>query len=259
MGHLRNYSHPREPRYALCDSLPPRNFLPEKLKIISWNICYSKRIGEAVALLRQSPELQNADIICLQEMIPKAVEELASKLQYNYVYYPAAYLFKIKNDFGNAVLSKWPIIADHKIILPKITNEHMQRIAVAATLNIAGKKVLVLSIHARMFIHSWKWHIPLAVLEKYISDIPFAIMAGDFNTLTSRSSHALANLLKAANFNWIHDESSWSYRHWYLFNKKSCLDHIFVRGFKAEKFGHVLNFQPSDHLPVWAELSWFHQ
>ena len=259
MGRLHNYSDPKGPRYALCDSLPPRNILPEKLKIVSWNICYSKHISKAIELFHQSPELHDADVLCLQEMLPEAVKKIASKLHYNYVYYPACYLLKIKNDFGNAVLSKWPIMADHKLILPKITNEHMQRIAVAATLDIAGKKVLVLSVHARMFIHSWKWHIPLSVLENHISSSPYSIIAGDFNTLTNRSNRALAKLLEAGNFQWIHDSSCWSYRHWYLFNKKSYLDHIFARGFKAQKVGHILNFKPSDHLPIWAQLNWLHQ
>lgn len=36
----------------------------------------------------------------------------------SWVYYPAIFRHRSDKDFGNAVLSRWPIIADKKIVLP---------------------------------------------------------------------------------------------------------------------------------------------
>ena len=257
----RPYNHPdpEKPRYALTDHLPKRP-PSETIKVVSYNIQYSLRIPQAIELLTQNLETHEADILCLQEMTPEAVKEIALKLHYNYVYYPAAYHPKIKNDFGNAILSKWPIIHDQKIIFPKISHERMQRIAVQATVDCGVHKLLVFSVHTKMLMTPNQWPIPMNTLLKHVPPaIPYSLIAGDFNTLWSKSTKTIAGLLAQANFDWVHDKSCWTYQYKYFFNKKSYLDHIFVKGFTVRKFGHILNFKVSDHLPLWAELTWLHQ
>ncbi len=254
-----NYTHSEKPRYALRDHLPKRSFC-ESIKVVSYNIEYSLRISQVIELFKQTPQIYEADIFCLQEMTPEAVQEIALKLRYNYVYYPAVYHPKIKNDFGNAVLSKWPIIHDQKVILPKISHEKMQRIAVGATIDFGVHKLLVFSVHTKMLITPSQWPVPINALLNHIpSASPYCLIAGDFNTFFKKSTDTVVNLLAQANFEWVHDQSSWTYRYRHFFNKKSYLDHIFVRGLTARNFGHILNFKPSDHLPLWAELRWRHQ
>ena len=253
-----NHSDPDKPRYASVNSLPKRPF-SETIKIVTYNIQYSLRIPEAIQLL-EHPQIQDTDILCLQEMTPEAVQEIALKLHYNYVYYPAVYHPKIKNHFGNAILSKWPIIHDQKIIFPAISNERMQRIAVKATIDCGPHKLLVFSLHTKMLITPSQWPIPLHILLNHIPPAtPHCLIAGDFNTFFLKSARVVANLLAQAHLTWIHDPSCWTYQQQYFFNKKSYLDHIFTRGLAAQTFGHIPDFKGSDHLPLWAQFTWLQQ
>src|SRR4029453_985716 len=81
-------------------------------------------------------------------MDPRGVERVASALGYNYVYYPAVYHPRAHQDFGNALLTRWPVREDRKIILPERNRfRDMQRVTVAATLDVAGTPVRVYCTH----------------------------------------------------------------------------------------------------------------
>ena len=122
-----NYTHPYKPRYASLNAVCEKRKFDGIIKVITYNIKLSKKIDKAAQLLAQHDDLNDADIICLQEMDPAGVKHIAHALKYNYVYYPAILHPRSEKDFGNAILSKWPIVSDQKIILPKIGTGRLQR------------------------------------------------------------------------------------------------------------------------------------
>ena len=129
----RNYSAPDGPRFAgqFAGTAPAR-----AIRVVSFNIKYGRNVTGAAALLRGDVRLKDADVIALQEMDEVGVECLARTLGLNYVYYPAAVHPADHRNFGNAILSPWPIEDDVKIPLPHLGRfRKMQRIAVAATVS----------------------------------------------------------------------------------------------------------------------------
>ena len=225
------------------------------IKIVSYNIRYSLKIDDAIALIQNSPALSNADVICLQEMVPGGVEKIAKALQYKFIYHAATYHSKIKEDFGNAVLSKWPILDHSKIVLPKLGLAKMRRIAVRARLRIQDEDITVVCVHLSILATAAERKILIRlILDSIPSSTQYCVIAGDFNTFTQKSTETIVSAFKEGGYHLATRQLNFSYRHWYLFNKKSVLDHIFCKGFNIVSTGKVSDFSPSDHLPIWAEL-----
>src|SRR5260370_42537525 len=78
----------------------------------------------------------------LQEMDAPATQRIAAAMGMAYVYYPAGVHPRTHRDFGNAILSRWPITADQKLLLPHLGRlRHGQRIATVASIQAATSTV----------------------------------------------------------------------------------------------------------------------
>ncbi|MCK5083671.1 MAG: endonuclease/exonuclease/phosphatase family protein [Candidatus Omnitrophica bacterium] len=254
--HFINYSLSTTPRYSSTVNPPYKNTHREKIKVVSYNIKHSARIKEAIALLRNDKELAGADILLLQEMIPSAVEKIAEELDYNYIFYPAVLHPILHANFGNAVLSKWPITFDENIIFPPVKEKSRHRVAVAAKLKINGQDVLVYSLHMGVFMKPGQRSDQIqGILDAIDSNVKYCIIAGDFNTIKQKDQDGIIKTFTQAGFEHATSNVDWTYKHWYLMNYKSVFDHIFVRGPKVLRSGKSDDQTPSDHLPVWMEFS----
>lgn len=253
--HHHNYIHPCKPRYVSLDTAMRETEPKETIKVVTYNIRHSKNTREALKLLGNHHDLGNADIICLQEMDHWGVELIADALKYNFVYYPAILHPRNNKDFGNAILSKWPIVDDRKIILPRLGTGKLQRIAVSATLLINNTKITVFCVHMKMFVPKHHRRIPIdKIIGSIGPSITHSIIAGDFNTFSKSNCQAILKPFKESDFQLATHTIGWTYKYWYLLNKRSTLDHIFTRGMSVVNTGKVVNRIASDHIPVWGEL-----
>jgi endonuclease/exonuclease/phosphatase family metal-dependent hydrolase len=235
---------------------PYRDTYREKIRVASYNIKQSARITEAIDLLKTDENLANADILLLQEMVPSAVERIASEFDYNYIFYPAVVHPLLHDNFGNAILSKWPITFDENIIFPSTNEKNRHRVAVAAKLKINGQDVLVYSLHMGIFMKPLQRGDQIrGILNAIDENIKYCIVAGDFNTIGKKDRDEIIRTFSEANFEHATSNVDWTYKHWYFMNYKSTFDHIFTRGPKVLRSGKVDNRKPSDHLPVWMEFS----
>ncbi len=256
-NYLRNYTQLDRPRYVAENRhLPPPEASPTSLKIVSYNIKYALRISEAIALLRRHSELRDADVLLLQEMDAAGVRQIAAVLGYNYVYYPAVVHPLHKKDFGNAVLSRWPIIDDEKIILPNLNLRSRQRIAVAATLQVGKKRVKVFSVHMGIFVKpSERQKRMKSILQTLTPDIDAYVIGGDFNTFTKKDRQYILDSFKGSSFQWVTRDLGWTNRSPYLLFRKSPLDHIYVKNFRVIQTGKVVDYSASDHIPIWTKVA----
>ena len=244
----RNYPDPSGPRFAGQYAGQTR---PRAVRIVSFNVKYGRNVTEAAALLGSDPRLKDADVIALQEMDEAGVDCIARRLGVNYVYYPAAVHPADKRNFGNAILSPWPIEEDAKLVLPHDARFRKQRrIAVAATVRVWGElPVRVFSVHFETpagLGPKARRDQARAVVESAAA-YPRVLVAGDFN------GHGfIQDVFPAAGYLWLtrnvgHTISRFSW------------DHVLARGFRAgdcASAGRVPNaFKASDHVPVWAELT----
>ncbi|MBP9855078.1 MAG: endonuclease/exonuclease/phosphatase family protein [Candidatus Omnitrophica bacterium] len=251
-----NYCQTDTPRFA--DYSVTKNIPLEdgQIKVVSYNIKFAKKIDEAISILNENKELKDADIIFLQEMDEIGAEKIARTLNYNYIYYPAVFHPIPKQNFGNAILSKWPIISDSKIILSVDGDKKLQRIAASATLDINGKKLMAFSVHMRISIKPFLRSIQTArIVQSIPNDVDYVIVAGDFNTFTQMGYFAVVNQFEKNGFTLATKKIGWTFKYWYTANKKFTLDHIFTKGMKTIDYGKVNNHSASDHIPIWADFS----
>jgi endonuclease/exonuclease/phosphatase family metal-dependent hydrolase len=244
----RNYPDPSGPRFAgqFAGASAER-----PIRVVSFNVKYGRNLAGAAALLAGDVRLKDADVIALQEMDETGVECLARTLSLNYVYYPAAVHPADHRNFGNAILSPWPIEDDVKIPLPHLGRfRKMQRIAVAATVRIRGDvPVRVFSVHMETPASlgpGAKRDQARTIVEK-AQGFPRVLVAGDFN-----GRGFIEGVFSPAGFHWLTRDVGRTI-------SRFSWDHLLTRGLRlagCASVGSAPNaLKVSDHIPVWAELT----
>src|SRR5262249_8149756 len=162
--------------------------------------------------------------------------------------YPSSVAPQTHRDFGNAVLSRWPIESSHKVLLPGVSHgTHQARAAVQATVRVRGRAVAVYSVHLTSPFGMGGGGRARQVDAVLADAEPFSIpvvIAGDFN------SSGIGPRVVKHGFAWPtraigHTVHLFSY------------DHVFVRDARlTDARGGVAKGGPraSDHWPVWAVL-----
>ncbi len=250
-----NYLAPDGPRYAgSFSATPDPAAFDGHPRIVTWNIKYGQNIDGAIETFRSSPALQDADIIFLQEMDAEGVEAFARELNLNYVYYPASVHPNTGRDFGEAVLSPWPLSDDAKIFLPHESLRNGQiRIAVQALVHIPDAPIWAYSVHTETAL------LPpprredqiKALLTNAPDDGRPVVIGGDFNTITPIERHVLLNMMQDAGFAWLTAKAGATVSVQEA-DIGVIMDYIFARGLASHEAG-VVQSQASDHLPLWAQ------
>ena len=241
-----NYPDPVSPRYAGAPRRVDAPLHKDTLKVVSFNIEYAMEMRGAAKILSTVPALRDADIILVQEMTAPATRFLADSLHMRYVYYPAIYNRLKHRDIGNAILSRWPIAEDAKLILPSRSRyAKTQRIATAATIKVRDRSIRVYSTHLGTPADlGWKGRV--LQLKRIIEDAsgyPLVLIGGDMNNAE------IGRIAREAGFAWPTEKIPRS-------NSFGRLDHFFVRGFDAAGAGtHRVPRSISDHSPIWIRLS----
>jgi endonuclease/exonuclease/phosphatase family metal-dependent hydrolase len=243
----RNYPDPEGPRYA---GGPPTAQTAggdtTRIKVVSFNVEFSHLIDSAIVLLKTDPWLRGADVILLQEMNEKATQRVADSLGLGYVYYPAIFHFRTHQLFGNAVLSRWPIVDDRKIVLPHLSRfVRTQRTATAATIRVGSLTVRVYSTHLGTMgdLGTGARRDQLRAILADAARYPHVVIGGDMNDAgVGRIARDMGYV--------------WPTEHGPPTSRLGRLDHIFLKGFcspDSAASGAVLDVgHTSDHLPVWA-------
>ena len=244
-----NYQSPLGPRYAGVPASPATPIAANHvLRVVTYNVQWGKHVDRAINVLTTRAPLPDADIVVLQEMDAEGTRRIADALGMAWVYYPAAVHPKLGHDFGNAILSRWPIVADEKLLLPHIGGlRHAQRIATAATVLVGALQVRVYSAHlgTPSDIRPSKRRDQADAILADARTYPLVIVAGDMN------SHGIGKEFVAHGFVWPTEHNGFTTA---VFN----WDHVFLKGFAAPSPDRKLTgivrdtLGTSDHDPVWA-------
>ena len=232
----------------------------DSIRVMSWNIQYGEDVVQAVGEIRANPELAAADIILLQEMGPDGVRHMAEELGMHHVYGAAAVHPHHKKLFGNAVLSRWPIINDQVLILPHETllTGH-RRIAVAADIDLGGRTVRAVSIHTATVVMNQDNRIDQA---KAVRDTLGGfegpvILGGDFNTISEYEVTLLRQVMRRLRLKTVRlpEGPTIANKFKKVPGSVPVLDHFFCRGFAPGSRGVARETLASDHYPIWAVLA----
>jgi endonuclease/exonuclease/phosphatase family metal-dependent hydrolase len=244
----KNYPDPTGPRYAgvYAKTATGRE---HGLRVVTFNVKYAIESAGAAALLRDDRRLTGADVITLQEMDEAGTELIARTLGINYVYYPAVLHPAHHRNFGDAILSPWPLTDDVKIVLPHHGRwRKSERIAVGATVHVGGQEaVRAYSVHLDTpgSISGASRRDQAQAIIADAARFPRVVVSGDFN------SRGVLEVFARRGYGWLTrrvgptiSRFSW--------------DHVAVKGFRLKDCASVGSIRDigkvSDHHPVWADL-----
>lgn len=246
----RNYAPATVPRMAVplpmaLDSVA-RRALPDSLRLVTFNIKYGRRIDEAIRVLTTDPALRNADLVLLQEMDGAGTARIASALGMAHVYCPATFHLRTRRDFGNAILSRWPMVADTRLVLPHHSHTTLtQRTATAATIRVGHRLIRVYSVHLGTLgdIGPGERRDQMEQVIRDAMQHPHVIIGGDMN------SAGVGPVARQHGFTWITAR-----------NARTTImgrwDHFFARGFEiigeAPTGVSASSRAASDHRAVWS-------
>jgi endonuclease/exonuclease/phosphatase family metal-dependent hydrolase len=243
----QNYPGTVGPRYAggppAASAQRPRG---DTLRFVTFNIAFARRVDGAIELLSTEPALRGADVLLLQEMDAGGTRRIAEALGMGYVYYPAISHHRTDRDFGNAVLSRWPIVEDAKIVLPHRSRyAGTQRTATAATLLVGDRRVRVYSVHLGTVadVGPGARREQLRAVLADAAGHPRVVIGGDMNDA------AVARVARDAGYGWPTERGPRTMR-------LGRVDHLLLRGLASPDTaaaGTVTDARGvSDHRPVWA-------
>jgi endonuclease/exonuclease/phosphatase (EEP) superfamily protein YafD len=250
-----NYADPLGPRYDGRDGVAPVS-APRVLRIVTFNIEYGKRVEEAIAALRTRPELRWPDLLFLQEMDAPGVATIARALALNSAYFPVSQDSETKHDFGNAILSPWPIEEAWKVPLPHLSRVvGRARAGVGARIVIGSRSLRAYSVHlgAPLGTTGGERREQARILTEKALETPGPIVvAGDFN------SRDVGGVLVERGFRWITESLGPTVK---LGPFSMRFDHVFAWGLRPTDGGVAAGVarevnDASDHFPVWALLEW---
>jgi endonuclease/exonuclease/phosphatase family metal-dependent hydrolase len=242
---IANYDDPAGP-IIRGPVLPTTRPAPSDLRVVTFNLKFSRHIDRAADLLSRPGPLSGVDLLILQEMDPSSTETLARTLGLNYVYVPSTLHPSTRKDFGVAILSPWVLEDTRKILLPHLHRfRKMRRSALVATVRTQAGAVRAYAVHFESPFGAWggvRRDQARAIADDAADTADPVVVAGDFN------GTAGARELKAAGFTWLSEDVHNTFG-------PMDLDHILVRGLcpaaspAAAKAPDPTN--ASDHVPVW--------
>lgn len=225
------------------------------VKVVTWNIQYGNDVDGAIDALSGRDRLAGADALLLQEMDEKGTSAVASALGYHSVYAAASVHPRTGREFGNAVLSPWPLVASQVIELPhKARLAGQPRIGLMAVARLESTDIALCATHTETAMlgpsrRREQFTVLGQVASKWTTEQ--VVIGGDFNTVTSRGIRALVTRFDDLGFRHVSLDAVTTQRRT---GQGFTLDHIFARGFTPIESGVVRDIDVSDHSPVWVEL-----
>jgi endonuclease/exonuclease/phosphatase family metal-dependent hydrolase len=240
---------------------------PSEFKIVSYNIRWrgGDELRELIKHFRHDSEIGGAAIIGLQEVDrnkkrtgnTNTVKLLAAELGKHYAWAaPPTAKPNLEEETGVAILSNYPLADVRRIVLPHEGPGDRRRVAIGATVNIAGTPLRLYSVHSENRISKEKKIEQMtAVLEdlKQYPKIAHAIILGDLNTWERGAVKRTSALFTKENFVTPFDNGHSTFlQKIFLVPIRFKLDWIWLRGLEATNHGIDKEITLSDHWPLWA-------
>jgi endonuclease/exonuclease/phosphatase family metal-dependent hydrolase len=156
-------------------------------------------------------------------------------------------------DTGVALLSRRPLSDIERIDLPWHECAWRPRLAMGATIELAGRQMRLFNVHVDPHGPLDNQHQQLeALLERAEAyDGPHTIF-GDFNTLSKQKAVEIRRLLESRGYQTPFPTGTPTWRGAGL---RFHADWIFVKGLEIKRWGVVKPLNVSDHWPIWAEMT----
>lgn len=239
---------------------------PAEIKIVSYNIRWrsGEELRELIKLLKDDPDVGGASVIGLQEVDRNkkrtnninTVKLIAEELGKHYVWAaPPGTKADKEEETGVAILSSYPLSDVHRVVLPHEGPGGRRRVAIGATLVVAGAPLRVYSVHSetRLSVENkiGQMKAVLQDLEQFPRDIS-AVILGDFNTWEPDAVEKTSELFTTEKFStpFKNDQETF-WRRVLSIPITLKLDWIWLRGLETTSSGVDEKICLSDHWPLW--------
>ncbi len=155
-------------------------------------------------------------------------------------------------DTGVALLSRVPLDEITRIDLPWHKCAWRPRLAMGATVELAGRRVRLFNVHVDPHGPLDNQHQQLeVVLESAGQCEGPSLILGDFNTLSKQKAVEIRRLMESRGYSTPFPTGTPTWRGAGL---RFHADWIFVNGLSVKRWGVVRPLNVSDHWPIWAEV-----
>ena len=241
---------------------------PTEIKVISYNIRW--RSGDdlqtLIKLLQEDPEIGGASILALQEVDRhkkrtghnNTAKMIADALGMHYAWAaPPTANPTDEEETGVAILSVYPLLDVHRIVLPHPGPGKRRRVALGATVEMPNHRWRIYSAHAETRITMGKkleqYKAVLDDLAKFPAHTP-AIIMGDFNTWEPTVGGKVSKLFSNAGLKTPFGDQKTFRRKLLFVPVELKLDWVWLRGLEAATFGIDRKVEVSDHWPLWTNV-----
>ncbi|MGE5629631.1 MAG: endonuclease/exonuclease/phosphatase family protein [Caulobacteraceae bacterium] len=191
------------------------------------------------------------DIVALQEVerfsvrtrFQDQVKLIADKLSMNYAYGKSINI--ISGQFGNAILSKYPIEEYEVVKLPSVKEN---RTLLKAVVSVSGTKITVYNTH--LGLNQYEREEQVTEIKKIIGNNKRFILAGDFNSSVDKLGALTGTLKDCAAYTKGEKEKPTFENN----EIRERIDYIFTSGDFRVKEYDVPESEASDHYPVISVL-----
>ena len=269
-SHDRNYLRPTNLRKIAEDFFDPSQTISKTLRVMSYNVHGCKGMDGQISTDRIISVIAryNPDVIALQELdagrlrslgVDQA-ERIAKKLGMSFQFHAVSH--KKDEQYGNAILSRYPIVLIKNDVLPKLWNKAFlePRGAIWVTIDHQGTKINIINTHLSL------WPMEQLLQIKKLLGLDWlqhpdckgpTILCGDLNT--SPKSLVYKAICKRFKDSQLMLPGRKPLKTWFAGYPIRRLDHIFVspefhvRSIPVSR--KVLDRTASDHLPVIVDLN----
>jgi len=239
-----------------------------ELKIVSYNIRWRSGddLKQLIKLFHDDAEIGGPSIIALQEVDRRkkrsgqtnTIKLLAEELGLYYVWAaPPTANADDEEETGVAILSVYPLLDIHRIVLPHEGPGGRHRVAVGACVKLNNTELRIYSAHAETRISMDEKLDQLSSLvedlNQHSATVP-AIIMGDLNTWQSDAGKKTIKLFTDAGFvTPFGGEKTFSRKVMFV-PIEFHLDWIWMRGVEATQHGIDRQINISDHWPLWTTV-----
>lgn len=246
------------------------------IRVVTYNVHFGANTQELISVFRRNRYLSHADVIFFQEIEEhkqegmSRAEKFAKALGLHFVYEPARPVKLLGAPMGThglAICSRFPLTHTSKIDLP-IYNKRfrpLQRIALVATIELAGQTITLCNIHLDVRINAKQRveQVDVALQEVKNKFGKKIILGGDFNTIPLFLAGKLVPVFYTNQLRHVHEHllsqgfSNFCELDNYTLKKgilEMYLDHVYTDQLPIVECGVEQHVFASDHKPVWCDV-----
>ncbi len=231
-----------------------KRFIGQSLTLLNWNVYKNNHNFKWLRDFEQILNSYSPDIITFQEYRTKSRRSVLDANK-NYGYAFSANIELYGHSFGllsasicntkscNSTLSYHvePLIKTPKINLS--TEYRLQN----------NQTITVINTHLINFVKNRKYLSQIRQIERLCQGDNRVILAGDFNTWSSKRMHILKSMAENLNLNYLDFKVNYHKKGYLSYP----LDHIFYRGVVPVKSKILSDIKSSDHKPMIVEFKTF--